>query len=136
MNSQGVVPVPVHIAETITDEIQEMYDEITRRAYEIFQERGGNCTLDLDDWLTAERDVIDKPAVRVEEAGSRIVVTVYITGPGAVDVQLLVTPDAMLVHGPIRKGSKKLFRVVQFPRRIDVTKAEAQYGDGCLVVTA
>jgi HSP20 family molecular chaperone IbpA len=136
MSSEQVVRIPVRVGETITDEIQEMYDEIIRRAYEIFQRRGGNCTLDLEDWLTAEQQVLEKPNVRVDETSSRIVVRVYVTNPAVMDVQLLVTPHAMLVHGPIRNTSKKLFRVVQFPRKIDVTKAEAQYGEGCLVLTA
>jgi HSP20 family molecular chaperone IbpA len=136
MNSEQVIPVPVRIAETMTDEIQEMYDEITRRAYEIFQEHGGNCTLDLEDWLTAEREVLHKPDVRVEDLNCRLVVTVYVDNVSTRNIQLLVTPDAMLVHRPATKESKKVFRVVQFPRRIDATKAEAQYGDGCLVLSA
>src|SRR5712692_1667024 len=136
MNSQEVVPVPLRVGETMTDEIQKMYDEITRRAYELFQQRCGDCTLDLEDWLTAEREVLDKPHVRVEETSCRIIVTVYVGNLSAMQVQLLVTPDAMLVHGPSSTRRKKVFRVVQFPRRIDVTKAEAQYGDGCLILTA
>jgi len=32
--------------------------------------------------------------------------------------------------------SKKVFRTVQFPRRIDVGKAEVKYEDGCLILTA
>jgi HSP20 family molecular chaperone IbpA len=136
MNFQEVIPVPLRVGETMTDEIQEMYDEITRRAYEIFQQRGGNCTLDIEDWLTAERDVLDKPHVRIEETGCRIIVTVYVGNLSVLDVQLLVTPDAMLVHSSSSARRKKVFRVVQFPRRIDVTKAEAQYGDGCLFLTA
>jgi HSP20 family molecular chaperone IbpA len=136
MNSEEVIPVRLRVGETMADEIQEMYDEITRRAYEIFQQRRGDGTLDLEDWLTAEREVVDKPRVRVEEAGPHIIITVYVAHLIASDVRLLVTPDAMLIHGPVGNGLKRLFRVVQFPRRVDVTKAEAQYGEGCLVLTA
>ena len=132
MNSQEIIPIPVCIVETIADEIQEMYDEINRRAYEIFLQRGGNSTLDLEDWLTAERELVHKPTVRVEGASSRIIVTVDLGEIGPLKVKLLVTPDAMLVHGPTGTGPKKVFRAVQFPRRIDVGKAEALYGDGCL----
>src|SRR5215471_16060183 len=135
MHSQEIIHLPLRVGETITDEIQEMYDEITRRAYDILQQRGGNSTLDAADWLTAERDVLDKPEVRIDETPSRIIVTLYADHLTA-DVRLLVTPDAMLVHGPSSNSSKKLFRVVQFPRRIDVTKAEAYYADGRLVLTA
>ena len=136
MKSQEVIRVPLRLVETITDEIQEMFDEITRRAYELFQERGGNATLDQEDWLTAEREVVEKPRFRVDETANRIIVTVYISDLNALELQILVSPDAMLIHGGGANRSKKLFRVVQFPRRIDATKAEAHYGDGCLVLTA
>ena len=57
MSAQAAVWVPVCIAENILGEIEETYDEVTRRAYEIFQERGGICTMDLEDWLKAEREL-------------------------------------------------------------------------------
>ena len=135
MNSQ-VMPVPMRIAETIVDEIEEMYDHITKRAYEIFRERGGNSTLDIEDWLTAERELLYKPEVHVEEVDRRIVVTVRIDKVRPSDVQLLVTPDAMVIQAQPVSIAKKVFRTVQFPRRIDVNKAEATYADGCLVLTA
>ncbi len=136
MNSQEVTPVPLCIAETISDEIEQMYDEITRRAYEIFQQRGGNSTLDLEDWLTAERELLSKPNVRVEEKKGQIVVTVYLGKISLQELHILITPHAMLVHAPSSTGMKKLFRAIQFPLRIDVTKAEASYGEGCLILTA
>lgn len=37
-------------------------DEIARRAYELFEERGGAPGHELDDWLTAEREVRDTVA--------------------------------------------------------------------------
>ncbi len=134
MNSQ-VMPVPMRIAETIIDEIEEMYDQITKRAYEIFRERGGNSTLDIEDWLTAERELLYKPEVHVEEVDERIVVTVRIGKVRPLDVQLLVTPDAMVIQAQPVSIAKKVFRTVQFPRRIDVNKAEATYADGFLVLT-
>jgi hypothetical protein len=32
-------------------------DDVARRAYEIYQNRGGNHGADLDDWLEAERQL-------------------------------------------------------------------------------
>jgi outer membrane protein TolC len=34
--------------------------EIARRAYELYLERGGAAGKDLDDWLSAERELLDK----------------------------------------------------------------------------
>jgi DUF2934 family protein len=33
--------------------------DVTRRAYELYEERGGEHGHDLDDWLQAEREVQD-----------------------------------------------------------------------------
>ena len=136
MNSQQTMPVPVRVAETILDEIEEMYDQITRRAYEIFLERGGICTVDLEDWLKAEQELLFKPEVHVDETDCRITVTICIGNVRPLDVQLLVTPDAMVIQAEDPAGFKKVFRTVEFPRRIDVSKASARYSNGCLVLTA
>ena len=136
MNLQEAMPVPVRIAESIVEEIEEMYDQITKRAYEIFRQRSGFSTLDLEDWLTAERELLFKPDVSIEETNCGITVTISIGNVHPLDVQLLVAPDAMVIQAEGRMAPKKIFRTVQFPRRIDVTRAEASYANGCLVLTA
>ncbi len=45
--------------ERTTDEREQRDEEIRRRAYERYLERGGADNAQLDDWLTAERDVIE-----------------------------------------------------------------------------
>ena len=136
MNSQEAVAVPVRVAETIVDEINDMYDQITKRAYEIFRQRGGTATLDLEDWLTAERELLFKPQVDVEENDRTIPVRVHLGEIRPLDVQLLLTPDAMVIQGEHGPVPKKVFRTVQFPRRIDVGKADVKYENGCLILTA
>ena len=37
-------------------------DAVARRAYEIYQRRGGNDGADLDDWLAAERELKPGPS--------------------------------------------------------------------------
>ena len=37
-------------------------DEVARRAYEIYQRRGGDHGADLDDWLAAERELAPGPS--------------------------------------------------------------------------
>jgi len=128
--------VPIRIAEDVVDEIQDMYDQITRRAYEIFLDRGGIGTLDLEDWLTAEQQRLFKPEVHLEENGGLITVTICIGEAWPMDVEVIVTPGAMLIQAESRIAAKKIFRTVEFPRRIDVTKAEARFTNGCLVLTA
>src|SRR5438046_4508170 len=118
MSSQEAVIVPVRTAETIYYELEEMYDRITTRAHEIFLERGGVCTLDLEDWLTAERELLWKPDVRIEEQGDRVIVTICVGNVRPSDLQLLVTPQAMVIRAELESTAKKVFRTLHFPRRI------------------
>jgi HSP20 family molecular chaperone IbpA len=127
--------IPVRIAEDIVDEIQEMYEQITKRAYEIFLQRGGVCTLDLEDWLKAEQELLFKPEVHLDESECRIKVTVCIGKVRPVDIHVLVTPDAVVIQAEHTTAATKVFRAVEFPRRIDVNQAQATYENGCLIVT-
>ena len=136
MNSHESLAVPVRVAESIVDEIDDMYDLITERAYEIFRQRGGTATLDLEDWLTAERELLFKPEVDVQENARTITVRVRLGKIRPLDIQLLLTPDAMVIQGEHGPTPQKVFRTVQFPRRIDVGKAEIKYENGFLILTA
>ena len=48
----GEIPHPV---ESLT--VTPTHDEIARRAYQLFEERGREHGRDLEDWLQAERDL-------------------------------------------------------------------------------
>jgi HSP20 family molecular chaperone IbpA len=136
MKSREATLIPVRTAATILDEIEKVYDQIAGRAYEIFLKRGGVGTLDLDDWFAAEQLALFKPPVSVEETDRRIVITIRIGRVSPLDVRLSVASDAMVIQADDNTSAKKIFRTVEFPRRIDVGKVEARYANGQLVVTA
>ncbi|HXT86957.1 MAG TPA: DUF2934 domain-containing protein [Verrucomicrobiae bacterium] len=43
-------------------------DQIAQRAYELYQQRGGQHGRDLEDWLTAERELRNQNLARVQAA--------------------------------------------------------------------
>jgi HSP20 family molecular chaperone IbpA len=133
--SQATV-VPLQTAESVDDEIEEMYDRITRRAHKIFQDRGGIGAVDLEDWLTAERELVLKPDVFVEEKDDEVIVAVRLGKVNLIDVQLRVTPLVMLIQTRTSETARTVFRTIEFPRRIDTHTAEAWYEDGYLLLTA
>ena len=45
------------VARSDEQQATPAYDDIARRAYELYQERGGNEGQDLDDWLRAEAEL-------------------------------------------------------------------------------
>jgi hypothetical protein len=136
MQSGAATMIPVCSAATILDEIEKVDDQIAGRAYELFLKRGGAGPLDLADWFAAEQEVLFKPPVSVKEIDRRIVVTIGIGRVNPLNVRLLVAPDAMVIQSDDRAFVKKVFRTVEFPRRIDISKVEARSANGELVLTA
>jgi hypothetical protein len=45
------------LSEAMRERPAASYEEVARRAYEIYRERGGSHGLDLEDWLQAEREL-------------------------------------------------------------------------------
>ena len=77
-----------------------------------------------------------RPDVDVEENDLTLTVRVRVGKVRPLDMQLLLSPDAMVIQAEHNATAKRMFRTVQFPRRIDVAKVEVKYEDGCLILTA
>lgn len=45
---------------TVTTRTVDLQDAIRERAYEIYEQRGGQHGADLEDWVRAEREVIER----------------------------------------------------------------------------
>ena len=56
-------PISVRKQVSITNEMAGLHERIMRRAYEIFEDRGGIAGFDLDHWLAAERELFWKPSI-------------------------------------------------------------------------
>jgi hypothetical protein len=83
--------VPMHQKHSIADQLEQLHQRIARRAYEFFQCRAGWGDA-LGDWLSAEREVVSKPAVELsEQDGSFTVAAVRIHRWGVLPV--LVVPE-------------------------------------------
>jgi HSP20 family protein len=139
----------VRQTDSIFDEIVRINDQITRRAYDIFL---GGSTLgkDFENWLSAERELIWKPAVELREHGREFLLEMAVPGMEAKDLDIQVTPGDLLVKGKAHhehkeeKGavhicefeSGRLFRAIQFPKKINPNKVKAEFKNGMLRIKA
>jgi HSP20 family protein len=142
--------LPVKKTESIWDEMEKMHDRIVSRAYEIFDGNGQILGKDLDDWLQAERELLWEPSIELAEKDDEFLVRAAVPGMEAKDIQVEVTADDLLVKAETRhehkeeKGkvykcefeSGRLFRQIQFPKRIDPDKVKAEFKNGMLTITA
>jgi HSP20 family protein len=142
--------LPIKKADTIFAELDKMRAQVMKRAYEIFEGKGGEWGRDLDDWLAAERELVWAPPIEVEEGEREVTVKLSAPGIDAKDLDVELTPEDLLVKAETReehekkKGkartqemrTAKLFRSVHFSKRIDPDSAKAEFKDGMLKLTA
>jgi HSP20 family protein len=141
--------LPVRKMESITEEIEKLNQLIMRRAYDIFATGGGPGS-ELDNWLTAERELIWRPAIELREKNREFLINIAVPGIDPADLSLEVTPDRLLVKGEFRHEhadeegqihtcefeSGSLFRVICFPKRVDADKVKADFKNGILRIKA
>jgi HSP20 family molecular chaperone IbpA len=136
-------------ADLISTETEQLQERIRSRAFELSQERG-HAGRDIDDWLTAESEIISVPPAELIEKNGTFQVTFGILGINLQDVRVLASTDQILVRGDYRHHreaedgivhlcdfkSATLFRSVRFPEPIDVKSVDVQLQDGVLKITA
>ena len=142
--------LPVKKTETIFDELNDMHDRIMKRAFEIFDGNGHALGKDLEDWLRAERELVWKPAIEIQERDKEILLRIATPGVDPKDIDIEVTPEDILVKAETHhehseeKGkvhvceftSGSLFRSVHLPKKIDPDKVKAEFKNGILSLTA
>jgi HSP20 family molecular chaperone IbpA len=142
--------LPVHKTESIFDEVEKIHQRIEKRAYELFESRGGERGHDVDDWLAAEREVIWSPPISMEEHDGQITVQLSARGFGPENIDVELTPEDLLVEAETHEERAKtkgrarmkevhaetLFRSVHFSRAVDPDSAEAELKNGILTITA
>jgi HSP20 family protein len=142
--------VALRKAESIFDELDQLHSAISRRAYDLFRTRGTLWGGPLTDWLSAERQMVWKPAIELRQKDGQFEVLAATPGVDAKDLNIQITPEDMLIKADIHhkhmpeKGVVKvceftegqLFRSIHFPEKVDPDSATAEYRNGMLRITA
>ncbi len=134
--------------DSVFEEIERLQETVRRRAYECFRSQTGAGA--LADWLSAERELLWKPAVELRQKDGQIEILAAIPGVEAGDLDIQVTPEDVLIKANIHHGhtaakgtvricefaAGALFRPIHLPERIDPDSATVDYRNGMLRLTA
>lgn len=135
----------------IFEEIGKRFEEIRRRAAELFELGGRRAGHALDDWLKAEREVLGGwPAAELKDKNGSYELEMTLPGYDAKEVEVTVTPEEIIVHAESKHeskgeegkviwsefGSNNVYRRFELPARIDVDKTQATLDKGLLRITA
>jgi len=130
--------------------VYSLFEEVRRRAYELFEERGYAAGREVEDWLRAEWELLWSPRSEVVETDQEIQVRVAAPGMEAKDLQVTATPEWVIVQGAAgRKREKhagtvrfsefsgrKLYRRLELPAPIDVETTKTRLEKGILEIRA
>jgi len=142
--------LPVTKTKSIFEELEKMQDRIMNRAYEIFRSNGGAFGREIADWLQAERELVWKPAIELEEKDNEFRLQVAVPGVDPKNIDIEVTPEDILVKAEFRHehneengeihtcelATGNLFRSIHLPKAIDTEHVKAEFKNGILTLKA
>src|ERR1700722_7170577 len=83
----------------IYEHAQSLLDPIARRAYELFESRGGAHGYDLEDWCRAEAELLQPVNVELSDSGDALLVIADVAGYRPEDLRVSVEPQSLRICG-------------------------------------
>jgi HSP20 family protein len=136
-------------ASTLDHSLKEIYDDISRRAYELFAERGYQDGYHLEDWIRAESEALEPVPVEIVDNDETFTVNAEVPGFAPKDLEVKVDPSRVLIRGRAEATTQEttgktiytecqknqIFRVVDLPAQVNPDRVTANLQDGILQIT-
>ena len=127
---------------------QDVFNLIARRAFEIFEVRGRVHGNDREDWLLAESELLTPVKFHLSESGEQLTARAEVPGFSRQEIKVSLEPRRLNISGKAElredhhsgkhthsPGHEQLmFRVIDLPCEVDLSKAKATFNDGTLEV--
>jgi HSP20 family molecular chaperone IbpA len=127
---------------------QDVFNLVARRAYQIFESRGHGHGNDRDDWFLAESDLLTPVKVHLSVSGDQLIARTEVPGFTAQEINVCVEPHRLSISGKTEshenhesgkhihslKHGQLMFRVIDLPAEVDISKTKATFNGGTLDV--
>jgi HSP20 family protein len=145
---EPATPKPVKV-ETLLDRMNDVFNDIKKRAFEIFDGSGRRFGRELDDWLKAEREFLHPVHVQLTESGDSLEVHAEVPGFSEKELEVSVERSRVTISGKretskeekkgktlyAETGCDQILRVVDLPVEIETDKVTATLKNGVLELT-
>ena len=135
-------------SQQLFDRMDQLYNSIARRAFEIFEGNGRWFGHDVDDWLRAEAEVLRPMHLEIAESDDALTVKAEVPGFEAKELDIQVQGDRLTISGKheateeTKKGktiyserrASEVFRSVALPAEVDSSKVTAELKDGIVTI--
>ncbi len=128
-------------------EMEQVFEQVRARAFELFSRRGFAEGHAIDDWLTAEREIC-WPASELSEQEQTYTLSVALPGFEAADITVTATAGQLIVHAKSKEAKKgggkvwsefrsnDVYRQLDLPQLIDPQSVSASLHNGLLKIVA
>jgi HSP20 family protein len=133
-------------ASDFFERANSIFEEISRRAYEIFEGHGRVFGRDLDNWFQAERELLHPVHIQVNESGDALEIKAEVPGFSEKELSINVEPSRVVITG--KRETKKeetkgktvysetcadeIMRVIELPAEVETEKVAATLKHGVL----
>jgi HSP20 family protein len=128
--------------------MQEINEQIARRAYEMFQKCGCVSGHDTEHWRQAESEILRSMPLDIIETDTGFTIRAEVPGFAEKDLEIEVEPRSMCITGTrqeesqqqegkmiyTERRSNQIFRVLELPARIHPYQVKATLHDGVLEI--
>ena len=142
-------PTKVVKYTSLFDQIDETFNALARRAYEIFDGNGRAFGRDLEDWFQAEHELLHPVALNITETDEAFTVKAEVPGFSEKEIEVAVEQGRVTITGQRestkeeKKGkmvcaesrSDQILRVVNLAAEIEKDKVTAILKNGILELT-
>jgi len=99
-----------HSREEVLNQFSQLNDLIARRAFEVFEQRGGSPGHDVEDWLRAESELLQPVPLNVTELSEEYIVRAEVPGFSSEEIGISVEPAVFSFPASAKRSSKKQMR--------------------------
>lgn len=148
---KAAAPVPVKMEGPVdlASRMRQVFDNISKRAFEIFEYNGRIFGREWEDWLKAESELLRPLYLNVQESEQDITVKAEVPGFTSKDLHVNVEGQRLTITGKRETSAEKtekktlyrehssdeVMRAIDLPAAVDGEKATATLKDGMLELT-
>jgi HSP20 family protein len=127
---------------------QDVFNLIARRAFEIFEGRGCAHGNDREDWFLAESELLTPVKFHISESGEQLTARAEVPEFNRQEIKVSLEPHRLIISGKAetsedhqsrkhtqsRGRERMIFRAIDLPAEVDLSKVKATLNDGTLEV--
>ncbi len=133
--------------QTLFERMNQMHNEIARRAFEMFEHDGSMFGRDWENWFNAEEQLLHPVHVNITDSDDALRVQAEVPGFEPKDIEISLEPTRLTISGKRetseeqqQKGkmvykeqcSSEMLRVIDLPAEVDPDKTKATLKNGVL----